>query len=56
MAWPAISVNKLPLIFDLLVEQKQLDSNSFSFYLTRVAGSNGSSLVLGGVDAKYHTG
>lgn len=56
MAWPAISVNKLPLIFDLLVDQKQVEGNSFSFYLTKVAGSNGSALVLGGVNAKYHTG
>ncbi len=56
MAWPSISVNGLPLIFDLLVQQKQISGNSFSFYLTRVAGSNGSALVLGGVNTKYYTG
>lgn len=56
MAWPAISVNNLPLIFDLLVNQSQVDGNSFSFYLTKVAGSNGSALVLGGVNKKYYTG
>lgn len=56
MAWPAISVNGLPLIFDLLVQQGQVESNSFSFYLTRTAGENGSALVLGGVNAKYYTG
>ncbi len=56
MAWPSISVNGLPLIFDLLVNQSQISGNSFSFYLTRVAGSDGSALVLGGVNDKYHTG
>lgn len=56
MAWPAISVNGLPLIFDLLYKQKLIESNSFSFYLTRVAGQNGSALVLGGVNPKYYTG
>lgn len=56
MAWPQISVNGMPLIFDLLVEQKQVDSNSFSFYLTKVPGQDGSALVLGGVNSKYYTG
>lgn len=56
MAWPSISVNGLPLIFDLLVNQSQVSGNSFSFYLTRVPGSNGSALVLGGVNEKYYTG
>ena len=56
MAWPRISVNGLPLIFDLLVQQGQVVGNSFSFYLTRIPGSNGSALVLGGVNTKYYTG
>lgn len=53
MAWPSISVDNLPLIFDLLVQQKQVEGNSFSFYLTKTAGEDGSALVLGGVDTKY---
>ena len=56
MAWPQISVNGLPLIFDLLVNQSKVEGNSFSFYLTKVPGSNGSALVLGGVNKKYYTG
>lgn len=56
MAWPSISVNGCPLIFDLLYKQGQVSGNSFSFYLTRKAGENGSALVLGGVDQKYYTG
>ena len=56
MAWPAISVNGLPLIFDLLYKQGKVEGNSFSFYLTKVPGSNGSALVLGGINSKYYTG
>lgn len=56
MAWPSISVNGLPLIFDLLFKQGLVEGNSFSFYLTRVPGANGSALVLGGVNPKYYTG
>lgn len=53
MAWPAISVNNMPLIFDLLHEQGRLEGYSFSFYLTKKAGQEGSALVLGGVNSKY---
>ncbi len=56
MGWYAISVLGCPLIFDLLVEQKQLSGNSFSFYLTKNPGEEGSSLVLGGVNPKYADG
>jgi hypothetical protein len=56
MGWPAISVDKMPLIFDLLVSQGKVSGNSFSFYLTKTAGTNGSSLVLGGVNTKYADG
>ena len=38
MGWPAISVERCPLIFDLLYKQGQVSSNSFSFYLTKKAG------------------
>jgi cathepsin D len=38
MAWPAISVQHCPLIFDMLWQQKQVTGNSFSFYLTKIAG------------------
>jgi cathepsin D len=55
MAWPAISVDHCPLIFDLLYQQKQVEGNSFSFYLTKKAGEEGSSLVLGGVNSAYAT-
>lgn len=53
MAWPAISVEHCPLIFDLLYQQGQVSGNSFSFYLTKKAGQEGSALVLGGVNTAY---
>lgn len=56
MAWDTISVNGCPLIFDLLVKQGQVEGNSFSFYLTKKAGQEGSALVLGGVNSKYAAG
>lgn len=56
MAWPSISVDNLPLIFDLLYKQGRVDGNSFSFYLTKKPNQNGSALILGGVDMKYAAG
>jgi cathepsin D len=53
MAWPAISVQKCPLIFDILYKQGQVQGTSFSFYLTKKAGQEGSSLVLGGINTAY---
>lgn len=53
MAWPSISVKQCPLIFDLLYKQGQVEGNSFSFYLTKKAGQDGSAMVLGGVDDRY---
>ena len=55
MAWPAISVDDQPLIFDLFYKQGSVSGNSFSFYLTKIAGSNGSALVLGGINPAYNT-
>lgn len=56
MAWPAISVDGCELVFDKLWKQKQVEGNSFSFYLTKVAGMNGSAMVLGGVNPDYAAG
>ncbi len=53
MAWPRISVNNLPLVFDLLFQQGKVDGNSFSFYLTKEPGVEGSAMVLGGVNPQY---
>ena len=53
MAWPSISVKQCPLVFDLLYKQGQVEGNSFSFYLTKKAGQDGSAMVLGGIDDRY---
>lgn len=53
MAWPRISVDNLPLVFDLLYKQGKVQGNSFSFYLTKDAGTPGSAMVLGGVNTAY---
>lgn len=52
VAWPGLSVEHLPTIFELLAQQNTFDSHSFSFYYTK-EGAAGSSLVLGGVNPKY---
>jgi cathepsin D len=50
MAWPAISIDGVnPLFMDLWL-QKKVDANSFAFFLTSKPNSDGSALVLGGVD------
>lgn len=56
MAWPSISDQGLPLVFDLLFEQGLIERNSFSMYLSQEPSSAGSELILGGVDPKFYTG
>jgi len=55
MGWKAISVKGYDTVFDKVQQQKLVDP-SFSFYLTSTPGSDGSELLLGGVDKKYYTG
>ena len=50
MAFSTISIRGEPTVFDLLVKQGKVQDNSFSFYLTRNPGQEGSTLILGGVD------
>ena len=56
MAWQSISILGLPTVFDLMYEQKLIQSKSFSFYLTQTESAAGSALVLGGVNQAYYTG
>lgn len=56
MAWPSISDQGLPLVFDLLFEQGLIERNSFSMYLSQEPSSAGSELILGGVDPKFYSG
>lgn len=56
MGWPAISELGLPPVFSLMYQQGLIDTNSFSFYLSKTAGSNSSQLILGGIDQSLATG
>jgi len=53
LAYDNIAVNNIPTFFHVLLEQKVISEPSYSFYLTKDIGANGSALILGGVDKKY---
>lgn len=56
LAFPSISVDQLPTVFDLMFKEKLVEKHAFSFYLTQTPDAKGSELILGGVDPKYFTG
>lgn len=56
MGFRSISVKNITTIFEELVNQGQIPEASFSFYLSRVAGSTTGRLVLGGLNPNYFTG
>lgn len=55
LAFPILSVNKVTPAFYNLINQGDLDSEEFSFYLGNSARDKGE-LLFGGVDAEYYTG
>lgn len=55
MGFKSISVEGLPTFIETLAEQKKMTA-AFSFYFTKTAGQEGSTLVLGGVDSKFYEG
>uniref|UniRef100_A0A6I8R6T1 Cathepsin D n=1 Tax=Xenopus tropicalis TaxID=8364 RepID=A0A6I8R6T1_XENTR len=57
MGYPNISVDGVVPVFDNMMEQKLLEENVFSFYLSRdPMAMVGGELVLGGTDPNYYTG
>jgi cathepsin D len=56
LAYPEMAAYGLVPVFDNIISQKKLASNSFSFYFDNKNGSTTSILVLGGVDGKFFTG
>lgn len=57
MAYPRISVDGAPTVFDDIMDQKLVEDNVFSFYLNRNPDSEpGGELLFGGTDPKYYTG
>lgn len=55
LAFPVLSVNKVTPAFYNLINQGDLDSEEFSFYLGNSALDKGE-LLFGGVDPEYYTG
>ena len=56
LAWRGIAADDVNPVFQLMTEQNLIEDNSFSFYLSKTAGSEGSKLILGGVDDTLYTG
>uniref|UniRef100_A0A4W4HAT8 Cathepsin D n=1 Tax=Electrophorus electricus TaxID=8005 RepID=A0A4W4HAT8_ELEEL len=57
MAYPRISVDGVTPVFDMMMSQKKVEKNVFSFYLNRNPETQpGGELLLGGTDPKYYTG
>jgi len=55
LAFPILSVNKVPTVFENIVSQGLVDSAEFAFYLGNESGEKGE-LVFGGVDSAHYTG
>jgi len=55
LAFPILSVNKVPTMFECMVQQGLVDKAEFSFYLGKESGEKGE-LLLGGTDSDYYTG
>ena len=56
LAWPALSVDGLPMYINEIFKQGGITDHSFSFFLTSKPNQAGSQLILGGVDPEYYTG
>ncbi|KAF5897545.1 cathepsin D [Clarias magur] len=57
MAYPRIAVDGVPPVFDMIMSQKKVEKNVFSFYLNRNPDTQpGGELLLGGTDPKFYTG
>jgi len=56
LAYQRISEDNLPPVFDLLVKQGLVQNATFSFFLTKNPGQEGSTLILGGYDPKFAKG
>jgi cathepsin D len=50
MGWHTVSAYNIPPVYESMFAQGLIEDNSFSFYLSKVPGSEASKLVLGGVD------
>jgi len=55
LAFPVLSVNHVPTVFENMITQKLVAQGLFSFYLGKEDGAKGE-LLMGGVDPNYFTG
>jgi len=55
LAWPVLSVNKVPTVFQSMYEQGLVPENQFAFYLGNSKTDLGE-LMFGGSDPKYYKG
>jgi len=53
MAYQNISVDDIPTVFQLMLEQGVVKDASFSFYLSKNNSEKGSAMILGGTEKKY---
>lgn len=59
LAWPVLSVNKVPTVFENMINQKLVDQQIFSFYLGMTSLTTpdpNSELVMGGSDPAHYSG
>jgi len=56
LAFPDISMDQVTPVFDMIMQQKLLPKNQFSFYLSNTDGDDSSFMLLGGTDPNYYTG
>lgn len=57
MGFSSISVNGIPTVFDMMVNQQKVDKPVFSFWLNRdPEDPNGGTLILGGSDPDLYQG
>lgn len=54
LAFPTISVNHVPVVFEMMIEQGLVEEPVFTFYLTS-DGTDGE-MDLGGIDTDHYTG
>jgi len=55
LAFPVLSVNHVPTVFENMITQKLVAEGLFSFYLGKEDGAKGE-LLMGGVDPNYFSG
>ncbi|CAG9840532.1 unnamed protein product [Diabrotica balteata] len=56
LAYPDLSAQNIPPVFQNMIKQGVLDAPVFSFYLSQTANGDKGELLLGGSDSKYYKG